>query len=454
MPTLGSYQIDKKLFIGLSVTLGISLLFPEYIAPFFIFVLYIIFLKHFKKTNRNAKLGQLGKIFFTYMCFMIVSAIWSNTHILSALIGLLWMGCFLCYIAVANIVNTKDKLKTAITAVNISAGITGFIAILEFVTYNLTEHVDGFNFIISNPLYYNINDYIFNLFPIDIINNLYPSRAAATFDNPLILATYLVLATPFCAFGSVFFKHSQNRKISMVCFALSLAGLFCTESRAAYVAAALSILTMLCSHKKIFKKLFPFIILLAIAFPLVLVIRHINSPQGDLSTSNGNRLKIWICCLNMFKENPILGLGAGTENIHQILLSELNTNRSHAHNLFLEAIVEGGVIGGIFVTAIVIVLVKNIISLFKLKENRYRPYAILYTASLVGFITMSLFEHTLQSPKEMMMFFFLLGFIEATLRMAKDEIQLAQDELITYEEIDDKDFVTDKEEEKIYEQAI
>lgn len=446
MPTLGSYQIDKKLFLGLSVTLGISLLFPEYIAPFFIFILYIVFIRHFKKTNRNAKLGQIGKIFFTYMCFMIVSAIWSKTHVLSALIGLLWMGCFLCYIAVANIVNTKDKLKTAITAVNMSAGITGLIALLEFVTYNMTKHVDGFNFIIANPLYYNINDYIFSLFPIDIINNVYPSRAAATFDNPLILATYLVMATPFCAFGSVFFKHSKNRKISMVCFVLSLAGLFCTESRGAYVAIALSILTMLCSHKKIFKKLFPFIILLAIAFPLVLVIRNINSPQGDLSTSNGSRLKIWICCLNIFKDNPILGLGAGTENIHQILLSELKTDRSHAHNLFLEALVEGGIIGAAFVAVIIAVLVKNIISLFKLKGNRYRPYAILYTASLVGFITTSLFEHTLQSPKEMMMFFFLIGFIEATLRMAKDEIQLAEDELITYEEIDDKDFVTDKEE--------
>ncbi|MBR3737325.1 MAG: hypothetical protein IKN26_01175, partial [Eubacterium sp.] len=55
-------------------------------------------------------------------------------------------------------------------------------------------------------------------------------------------------------------------------------------------------------------------------------------------------------------------------------------------------------------------------------------YAIVYTSAFVGFTAMSMFEHTLQSPKEIMMFFFLLGFVEATLRMAKNDVQIAEDE--------------------------
>jgi hypothetical protein len=62
---------------------------------------------------------------------------------------------------------------------------------------------------------------------------------------------------------------------------------------------------------------------------------------------------------------------------------------------------------------------------------------------------MSLFEHTLQSPKEMMIFFFLLGFIEATYRMATNTMQLADDEKESYHELEAEDFEEEKEDRKI-----
>ena len=359
------------------------------------------------------------------------------------------MGCFLGYIMVANTVNTNEKLKNAITAVNISSGLTGLIGIAEFITYNLTHHTKWFNFIIANPLYYQFNDKVFNLFPFDIVNNVFPSRAAATFDNPLILATFLVMTTPFCAFGTVYFKHSANRTISAVCLILTLGGIFCTESRGAYIAVALTIITLLVSNKKIFRKMFGFIIVLAIGVPVIWVTRMKNSPAGDLLTSNNSRMRIWNCSLKVFLEHPIIGLGAGTENLHQIIIQRLHTDRAHAHNLFLQLAVEGGIIGIIFSVAIIAIIAKNLYSLFILKENKYRPYAIVYTSAFIGFITMSLFEHTLQSPKEMMIFFFLLGFIEATYRMATNTMQLADDEKENYHELEAEDFEEEKEDRKI-----
>ena len=445
MAAHGSWKTDRKLFAMLLITLSVSFIFPEYIAPLFVFFLYIYFIIHTKRTGRKAALGNLGKAFFAYMCYMVISGIWSNTHLLSSLIGLLWMGCFLGYIMVANTVNTNEKLKNAMTAINVSAGITGLIGIAEFVTYNLTHHTKWFNFIIANPLYYRFNDKVFGLLPFDVVNNVYPSRATATFDNPLILATFLVMATPFCAFGMVYFKHSVNRTISMICFILTLGGIFCTESRGAYIAVAMTVITLLVSNKRVFKKLFPFIIALAIGLPLVLVIRFKNSPAGDLLTSNNSRMRIWKCSLGVFLEHPILGLGAGTENLHQIIIQRLNADRAHAHNLFLQIAVEGGIIGIAFSIFIITIIVKNLYALFTLKDNKYRPYAVVYTSAFIGFISMSLFEHTLQTPKEMMMFFFLLGFIEATYRMLTNTIQLADDEKLTYHELEKEDFETEKE---------
>ncbi|WP_308619253.1 O-antigen ligase family protein [uncultured Eubacterium sp.] len=440
---------DKKIFTWLLTIIGVSFILPEYIAPLFVFFFYIPFLRHFKKTGRNAKIGNLGKAFMAYMCYMIVSGIWSGTHLLSSLIGLLWMGCFLFYIESANIINTKDKLKNAIFALNISSGVIGIIATLEFATYNLTKYVDGFNFTISNPLYYQLNDWVFNLFPFEIINSQYPSRAAATFDNPLILATFLIITTPFCAFSSVYFKHSKHRKLSRACFAFSLLGILCTESRGAYIAIALSIATLLISSRKIFKKLLPFMFVLAIGIPLTIALRYkSNSSGNEFLASNNNRLAIWRVCADLFTEHPIIGMGAGTENIHQEILQRIGINRSHAHNLFLEIATEGGIIGVVLVIAIIVVFAKNLFKLFHLKNNAYRPYAVLYTSSIIGFITMSLYEHTLQSPKEMMVFFLFLGFAEATLRMAEGTIQLSSDEVNMFEDFSAQDYITDEEEQQ------
>lgn len=446
MPLLSQVNTDKKIYKGTLITLGLSMLMPEYIAPFFIFVLYIMFMKTFKSSGRNAKLGTMGKVFFSYTIYMLMSAIWSSEHLNSALIALLWMGCFLGYILLANIINTKEKLNKAIYATSISAGIIGFIALLEIGTYNLSEHIDWFNFKFPNPLYWHINDFVFSLLPVDIINYIFASRASATFDNPLILATYLALVTPFCAFASVNFTKSKERKVSRVCLLLAIGGLICTGSRSSYIGLALSIIILLFSSKKLFKKLFPFLIILAIAAPVGLYLRYHNTSSVDFSESTKNRVFIWQCCWDLFTKHSILGMGAGTEPIHQELMNTYGIqNRSHAHNLFLEMLTEGGIIGFIFVIAIFFVIIKSLAKICKAKNKEYGNYGALYISSLIGFLVMSMTEFTLQSAKELMIFFFVLGFIEATYRIVNNEQQLAPDESVMYDIIDDKDELKNKE---------
>jgi O-antigen ligase len=304
----------------------------------------------------------------------------------------------------------------------------------------MSTYIDGFNFYFPNPFYYEINDKVFDLIPVEIINYRFRSRASATFDNPLILATYLCITTPFCAFGSVNFKHSKNRKISRTCFVFALGGLICTSSRSAYIAIAIAIFVLLVSNKKVLKKLIPFVVAFAAAIPIGLALRYKNTSDLDFFNSDSMRLDIWKSCFDMFIKNPILGLGAGTDNVHTLLTEEYGIiNRSHAHNLFLEMLVEGGIFGGVFLIIIIAITIKNLIKIFRLKNGKYKQYGFLYTASLLSFLVISMSEFTLQSAKELMIFFFLLGFIEATFRLATDNTQLASDEIITYEEVEDEE---------------
>lgn len=439
MSTLQASKTDNKLFCGLIIMLGASMIFPEYIAPFFIFGLYIHFMIHFKKTKRRAMMGSMTKMFFAYTIYMLSSSIWSNTHLYSGAIAMLWMGCMLGGILIANIITSEDKLKSAITAVNISAGIIGLISILEFATYNLNKHTDWFNFVMPNPLFYNINDYIFDLMPFSIVNKKYSSRSSATFDNPLILATYLVITTPFCAFGSVYFKKSKHRKISRVCLVLAFGGIVGTSSRSAFIAIAAAIVFMIFSSKRLMKKLLPVVGVLAVGIPVGLLVRYKNLSISDFFDSDNKRIDIWKSCIDMFLKKPILGLGAGTENVYAGLLNTYGIDRSHAHNTYLELLVEGGIVGGIFLIGIAYFVIKSIVTIFKKKDKVYKYYGVLYSASLIAFCIMSLTEFTVQSAKELMIAFFLIGFIEATLRLVTDQTQPAPDEII-YEvvgEVDD-----------------
>lgn len=442
METLVSSKIDHKLFIGLIITLGLSMLFPEYIAPFFVFALYIHFLKVFKATKRNAKLGEIGKVFYIYAIYMLISSLWSKTHFFSAEIAMLWMGCMLSYILLANIITTEDKLKNAITAVNLSAGIIGGISILEFVTYNLTTHLNWFNFIFPNPLFYDVNNFIFEYMPVDIVNYRFASRSSATFDNPLILATYLVLTTPFCAFGSVYFRKSSHRKISRICLVLAVGGIVGTMSRSSYIAIAIAMIVLILSSKRLMKKLWPFLVALAIGIPVGLFTRYKNHSLSDFFDSDNKRIDIWKSCIEMFKRSPVFGLGAGTENIHLSLINDFNIDRTHAHNLFIELLVEGGIVGILFVCVIAFFIVKALIKTIKYDNMHYRYYAAVYFSSLIAFTIMSLTEHTLQSPKELIMFFIVIGFIEATHRLATNQTQPASDEIL-YEENDYDNIVDD-----------
>lgn len=437
MTTLIEGKTDKRLYGGLFITLGASMIMPEYIAPFFVFGLYIHFIRHFKSTGRNARMGELGKIFLIYTGYMLLSAIWSKTHIFSALIALLWMGCLLAFIEVANIITSKSKLDGAILAMSISAGIIGLIAIFEFASFNMTRYISWFHFLFPNPLYYEFNDVVFRFIPVDIINYRFRSRSSASFDNPLILATYMVMATPFCAYGAAFFKDKKAKAICIISLIFALGGIVGTSSRASYIAIILAIGVMLISNKKLLKKLLPIIAVLVVGIPIGLIYRFRNLSLNDFLASDTQRFDIWKACLDMFKSSPIIGLGAGTDNIHTLLINEYGIARPHAHNLFIQMLVEGGVIGIGFVLVIVVMTIKCIVKLYKIKGGKYKNYACIYAASLVAFTMMSMTEFTLQSAKELMMLFFVLGFTQATLRLATDDIQPAPDEIV-YEELEEE----------------
>lgn len=70
----------------------------------------------------------------------------------------------------------------------------------------------------------------------------------------------------------------------------------------------------------------------------------------DPNSSEGQRLMLWKLAIEFWRENPILGTGLGdfrleTARRMESGLTQLNVDRGHAHNIFLDALATTGILG-------------------------------------------------------------------------------------------------------------
>lgn len=424
--TASRVQSDKATWNLTLFTLLFAAFLPEYIAPVFTLVNFLLFKKYFKATNQKVRMGTVGKAFMVYMCYMILSFIWSGTKVYSVLIGLLWMGMLLGEMFTANLVNSKERLNTALLCLSIGAAVVGVIGILQMVCRKA-----GIYF--PTPFWKDVDHAVFSFLPFTIETKFVTTRASSTFDNPLILAAYLVLVFPMQVYSVTQETSKKKLAVHIVCMLLSFGALLLTYSRGAYIAVVISIFILsFCGWK--------YAVSLAGVGTAVLiflpksVINRINSILAFNDVSTMTRFDIWSSLLKSFTEHPILGIGAGTEGVTQLLHNKYQIMQPHAHSLYLELATEGGLLGLILFGIAIGVIVYN--TIYLMKSGRYWfKLGISYLACLVGFLFFSTFEFTLQTPKELQFFMLYLGFVEATKRlcMKEKEEQLKETEETTIE---------------------
>jgi putative inorganic carbon (hco3(-)) transporter len=205
------------------------------------------------------------------------------------------------------------------------------------------------------------------------ISNL--SKIKAGYSNKNVLAAAIFIKLPF-ALWLFTFKRKWFQKFGLLVFSLGSIALFFMNSRAFYLGfISLSVLYSLYlllnfnrNGKYIsIKKTGTFISAIAISFLIFSVVEQNffvnkksikagNMVVESLSTvtnedGGGGRLQMWNYTLDLIKENPILGVGAGNWKI--AILEKENQIRSnftlflHNHNDFLQIPAEIGIVGGI-----------------------------------------------------------------------------------------------------------
>ncbi|HIE43379.1 MAG TPA: hypothetical protein EYP78_01105 [Candidatus Omnitrophica bacterium] len=254
----------------------------------------------------------------------------------------------------------------------------------------------------------------------------------STLGNPNRLAGYLILILPFCL-DSLYREKRVKVKVGLlVILLILLGGLLLTRTEGAFLATLISILMFLflVNRKKFSRwnranKLILLLFIVTFVFTVIPLIFK-SLPEYSINW----RLFIWKTSLSMVKEKPFFGWGIGGlernyplfQQATRLSMKEASspfTQETHAHNDYLQILVENGVVGlGLFLGIFVAFFREQ---LFCKRENLDIPLV----CSITAFLTFSLTSFPLYMVNPALVLWVFLGMHSSQMGSSKGYIQLS-----------------------------
>lgn len=393
------------------VTLAVLLisLLPELLAVGSVIVLFLVYLIDNFVHSHTIRMGKTGIVLSLYTLLCLCSITWAKIKIDTAHCAFVWLCSVAVYLIIFNLSDTKEKIENIVLCFVGSAAANSFIGIVQmsFMAVGKPE-------IVPSPLYGKIDRWFSQLANYPQFSEAAADRVSGCFSNPLALSAFLVLAFPLAVFGC-YYSATRKRKIFSVLSALLIFfGLMFTFLRGTVVAVVLSLMMLSFAGKRPARLMSALAAGSSLVMLVVIFLRRGVTASQDISTNY--RIELWKSCIKSAVANPF-GVGAGSENIRRLLFADSRYFES-AHNLFIEVMLELGFIGLLLFAVAMIIVVRHLWRIYRC-GGWYKRYAVAFSASLIGFFTMSMFEHTLCYPKEIIYFVIILGCVEATDKIAR-----------------------------------
>lgn len=194
-------------------------------------------------------------------------------------------------------------------------------------------------------------------------------------QHPTYLAMYVVLSV-FIAFDLFFDKTLKHiyRYISLASVLILIGSLYFLSSRAGILTAMILIpVYLIVRFLRMNKSLVSISILVAVLGLLVVLfftndrIKYYISDHDSTSIVDkfkaDNRVPIWKSAVSVIKRNPVIGVGPGDASLEirkaytGAGYSDMYYNNLNAHNQFLETLVANGLIGFLFLSAILVLMI-------------------------------------------------------------------------------------------------
>ena len=221
--------------------------------------------------------------------------------------------------------------------------------------------------------------------------------------------------------GLLFTEKGFKRKIFLISMlGINMLALVLTFSRGCWLGIlfAIAILAVVIDRRFILLGIF----LLLIA-PFILpesIINRFTSIGNMNDTSTSYRVAIWMGTIAMLKDYWFSGIGLGITSFNKVypIYAYSGTTAQHSHNLYLQIMVENGIMGLIMFIGIMYYFYKEtVISICK-KKNILLVSII---SGMFGFLIQSMTDHTWYNYRIVLMFWMVLAFGISLAKLNQEE---------------------------------
>ncbi len=405
---------SRIIYISLIVSIGIlfgSLSLPQFASDRFGIGLMILFCFSIFAINiyTNNFFFKFNSIDFLLLAFLFIACIstFSSYFFKESLVGLFkYLVYFLWYLLIKGLLLNSSK-KNFI-------GLWNVLIVIATITSSI-----------------GIYQYIIGVEPLatweDPTSDSLHTRVYSTLGNPNLLAGYLIGILPISIAMQFEKKISLlNRLLNFLSSIIILLCLIFTGSRGAYLGlfAGLGFSLIVCVNylgNKLKKKkrvvafcgLFALLIIIssAVLFLFPVVAERISTIFTlRENTSNSYRVNVWLSCLQMLKDNWLIGIGPGNSTFRLAygLYMISGFDALAAYNIFLEIAIELGIVGFLIFSLIVLI---SFLKLHALFWNEKNIFALGIFISIVSLLTHGVFDTVFFRPQVFIPFWFLLASI-------------------------------------------
>lgn len=221
-------------------------------------------------------------------------------------------------------------------------------------------------------------------------------RLTATFENPNVYGTFLIIAVPIALVSTIHAKGWRGKVFFGFTTLLAVVNMFLTYSRGCYVALAVSVMILLICKGRGWLWAGAGALALSPFYLPESVVARIMSIGNLADTSVSYRINIWKGALKMFEKYWWMGVGIGDAAFVSIYQSEALTaveDAPHAHNLFLQIACEGGILALLILLIFFVFVFRSALSLTAGKTGTEKWLRLTLIALWVGLLVQGMTDY-------------------------------------------------------------
>lgn len=266
-----------------------------------------------------------------------------------------------------------------------------------------------------------------NLSYVDVrVNPGMPGRVESFFDNPNTFAEILILLLPLVLALSLCSDRLLGKLAAGGVFAVGLAALGMTYSRASWVGMACAMVVMVTLWRPRLLPLFAALCVLCIPLLPSSIWNRILSIGNFSDASTRNRLPTLLAALEMIRSRPVRGIGLGAA-VPKLYAADWNLYHAdfpyvHSHNFYLEVWLQTGLLGAVSCVGSLLWGVKRAArTARRCPPSAARTITCAAAASICGIMVCGLADYPWHYPRVMVIFWFVFAMALAGTKICRQE---------------------------------